>query len=83
MEAPHGSHAFRKGSERAVVVGGFGGVEQPDGKVKKKKRGGEEEGAEDDTRADGSCTVLLNTEDKKRNLERRSPAVNYTADQKG
>lgn len=33
MEAPHGSHAFRKGSERAV-----GGVKQPDGKVKKKKR---------------------------------------------
>lgn len=37
MEAPHGSHAFREGSERAVV-GGFGGVEQPDGKIKKKKK---------------------------------------------
>lgn len=54
MEAMH--------SEREQEGSGWGRATR----WKRKEEEEEEEGAEDDTRADGSCTVLLNTEDQKR-----------------
>lgn len=75
MEAMHSERGAR-GQWRVALVS----VEQPDGKGEKKGR--EEEGAEDDTRADGSCTVLLNTEDDDRKLEQKRLAKICAPDQR-